>query len=252
MSSPTALLSEKTTPPTPTRKSSWITPRILSDFTIGLSDGLTVPFALTAGLSALGNGRIVVAAGLAELVAGAISMGVAGYLGAKGERDAQSTSTRGMKKMIVAEPEEALAIVKGKFQDFALPEEILLSITNYYSNSSSDRLLKTLMRFEECEAEAQMLRPCLSGATIAVAYFFGGSVPLLPYTLFSVETAFIISIIVTVLVLFCFGFIKGPLAGSNQGIRKSLTSGFEMLVLGGLAAAAALTCVKMLNQSREP
>ena len=63
-----------------------ISPRILSDFTIGLSDGLTVPFALTAGLSALGDTRVVIFGGLAELVAGAISMGVAGYLGAKGER----------------------------------------------------------------------------------------------------------------------------------------------------------------------
>ena len=63
-----------------------ISPRILSDFTIGLSDGLTVPFALTAGLSALGDARVVVFGGLAELVAGAISMGVAGYLGAKGEK----------------------------------------------------------------------------------------------------------------------------------------------------------------------
>ena len=179
-------------------------------------------------------------------------MGVAGYLGAKGERDAQSTSTRGMKKMIVAEPEEALAIVKGKFREFALPEEILLSITNYYSNSPSDRLLETLMRVEEHEAEVQTLRPWLSGVTIAVAYFFGGSVPLLPYMLCSVEVAFIVSIIVTILVLFCFGFIKGPLAGSNRGICKSLTSGIEMLVLGGLAAAAALTCVKMLSQFREP
>ena len=63
-----------------------LSPRALSDFTIGLSDGLTVPFALTAGLSALGDARVVVFGGLAELVAGAISMGVAGYLGAKGER----------------------------------------------------------------------------------------------------------------------------------------------------------------------
>ena len=64
----------------------FLTPRLVSDFTIGLSDGLTVPFALTAGLSTLGDAHVVIYAGLAELVAGAISMGVAGYLGAKGER----------------------------------------------------------------------------------------------------------------------------------------------------------------------
>jgi hypothetical protein len=59
--------------------------RIISDATIGLSDGLTVPFALTAGLSALGNTRVVIYGGLAELIAGAISMGLGGYLGAKSE-----------------------------------------------------------------------------------------------------------------------------------------------------------------------
>ena len=59
--------------------------RVISDATIGLSDGLTVPFALTAGLSALGNTKVVIYGGFAELIAGAISMGLGGYLGAKSE-----------------------------------------------------------------------------------------------------------------------------------------------------------------------
>jgi vacuolar iron transporter family protein len=81
------LLDEKTSPVEAViPKPALLSPRLISDFTIGLSDGLTVPFALTAGLSALGDARVVVFAGLAELVAGCISMGVAGYLGAKGER----------------------------------------------------------------------------------------------------------------------------------------------------------------------
>lgn len=67
------------------KKSARIGARVVSDAIIGLSDGLTVPFALTAGLSALGNTRVVIFAGMAELTAGAISMGLGGYLGAKSE-----------------------------------------------------------------------------------------------------------------------------------------------------------------------
>lgn len=62
-----------------------IDPRTIADATIGLSDGLTVPFALTAGLSALGDTKVVIFGGLAEICAGAISMGIGGYLAAKGE-----------------------------------------------------------------------------------------------------------------------------------------------------------------------
>jgi hypothetical protein len=62
-----------------------IDPRTVSDVTLGLSDGLTVPFALTAGLAALGDTKIVVFAGMAEILAGSISMGIGGYLGASGE-----------------------------------------------------------------------------------------------------------------------------------------------------------------------
>lgn len=67
------------------RKGFRVDARVISDATIGLSDGLTVPFALTAGLSALGNTRVVIYGGFAELIAGAISMGLGGYLGAKSE-----------------------------------------------------------------------------------------------------------------------------------------------------------------------
>lgn len=179
-------------------------------------------------------------------------MGVAGYLAAKGERDAQFLASQRTRSMIRAEPEEVLALIRAKFQGFYLPHDILDTIVDHFSKQPSEKLSHILLQLEENGEGTQLLRPWVSGVTIAAAYFFGGFIPLLPYLFATVSTAFTISVIITAIVLFTFGCTKSLLAGSCQELRVCLKSGFEMLVLGGLAAAAALTCVKALNQFRNP
>jgi vacuolar iron transporter family protein len=150
--------------------------------------------------------------------------------------------------MIRSEPEEALVILRTKFESFKLPNEILDSITEHYSRASPEQLLSILLSFEvDTQGTVPQLRPWLSGITIAIAYFFGGFIPLLPYVFSStIQTAFFFSAAITAIVLFTFGTVKGLMIGGQKGF-KCLRGGLEQLTLGSLAAAAALICVKILD-----
>ena len=146
------------------------------------------------------------------------------------------------------EPEQSLRRVRTNFESFQLPGHLLDAISKHYSSVPEKELLSCLLHFEDaCEDASPRHHPYLSGFTISFAYFFGGFIPLLPYIFSStMRTAFYLSIAITATVLFSFGSIKTMLVGCKDA-TACLKGGMEMLVLGGVAAAAALLCVKVLD-----
>ena len=150
--------------------------------------------------------------------------------------------------MLHDEPSEALDQVRSNFENFQLPSHLLDAITKHYVTVAEDQLLSCLLHFRDADEDSsQQHHPYLSGFTISFAYFFGGFIPLLPYIFSStVQTAFYISIFITAIVLFSFGSTK-PLVVGDACASKCIKGGVEMLVLGGVAAAAAVLCVSLLS-----
>ncbi|KAG9695955.1 DUF125-domain-containing protein, partial [Aureobasidium melanogenum] len=225
-----------------------VDPRIISDATIGLSDGLTVPFALTAGLSALGDTKLVIYAGLAELCAGALSMGLGGYLGGVSEAQAYAATLAETQKIVNQDPNEANQIIKSTFDSYGLSEDVLDAFATQIS-SCPKRSESFIMRFHHDlpESQADASRAYISALTIALGYFLGGLVPLTPYFFVSNnQTALCWSIGVMAFALFVFGYVKTLLVGEQKRLL-CIKAGVEMMVLGGVAAAAAMGCVKAIG-----
>ncbi|KAK3381544.1 VIT family-domain-containing protein [Podospora didyma] len=237
--------------------------RVVSDATIGLSDGLTVPFALTAGLSALGDTKVVIFGGLAELIAGAISMGLGGYLGAKSEA-ASYTTTLAQTTSLLSCPQSAHAEVLAILTPFNLPPPLLASLATHLLTSPScprASLTDLVMRLRSDNtggggggAPPPASRALASALTIAAAYFLGGLVPLLPYLCVhpgpegNLQAALWMSVGVMGVALFVFGYVKtGLVSGGWRGAKQlkgAVVGGVQMVVVGGAAAAAAMGLVK--------
>lgn len=216
------------------------------DVVIGMADGLTVPFALAAGLSgsaaATGTG-IVVVAGLAEIAAGSIAMGLGGYLAARTDADHyRSERDREMRETVELPEVESEEVAK-VFRDYGLSEEQLGPIVQAIS-SDRRRWVDFMMRFELGFAEEpEPKRARNSAATIAVSYVLGGLVPLSPYMFTSsLHGALSISAAVTLAALFVFGYVKGKITGINP-----LRGGLQTVVIGGLASAAAFGLARWIS-----
>lgn len=239
---------EKTPSRSQTSTSTKVNPRTIADATIGLSDGLTVPFALTAGLSTLGDTNVVIYGGLAELMAGSISMGLGGYLGARSEAAGYRAALSETRDIVANHPERAVEIVNHIFAVYGFSAQAISDIANKLL-ACPDSMVDFLMRFHHqlTQDDYTASRALKSGLTISAGYFFGGLIPLLPYLLFaSMQTAFVCSVIVMVLALFAFGWIKTALlAEKDQSV--CLRNGVQMVVMGSLAAGAAMGCVKAVG-----
>ncbi|KAK4555096.1 Protein ccc1 [Recurvomyces mirabilis] len=225
-----------------------INPRIISDATIGLSDGLTVPFALTAGLSALGDTNVVIYGGLAELIAGGISMGLGGYLGAKSEAEAYQAALSETKAIVAEDQQTASSLVRGTFAHYDFSERVLDEMTESLRASPPD-MVDFLMRFHHqlTEADYAPSRAYISGLTIALGYILGGLVALLPYLFMSsIQNGFYGSVLLMAIALFAFGWAKTSLVGEANRMA-CLQNGMQMLVLGAVAAGAAMGCVKAIG-----
>lgn len=240
--------------PTSRSSSSRIDPRIISDATIGLSDGLTVPFALTAGLSALGRTEVVIYGGLAELIAGSISMGLGGYLAAKSEAESYYATQTETRKRILREPDLIADDVRGIMDGIGLPEHLAENVTQCLANGNEDRLLSFLMRFEHSLPEPPCNRPFTCALTIALGYFVGGFIPLLPYLFVGqneVRKGLFWSMGVMAITLFMFGYVKTAVVQGWRGwkvVQKAGKGGIEMLVVGSMAAGAAMGLVQLFNK----
>lgn len=205
------------------------------DVVIGMADGLTVPFALAAGLSAaVTDTSVIVTAGLAEIVAGAIAMGLGGYLAAR--TDAQHFASEEARELWEIDNKRELEIAETAaiFREYGLSGSTLDTVV---AAISSDRARWTdfMMRFELGLEKPEPKRAPISAATIAISYLVGGLVPLIPYmATSSIGEALRISVVVTGIALLIFGAVKGHFAGVNK-----VKSALQTLLVGGLAAGAA-------------
>ena len=212
------------------------------DMVIGMSDGLTVPFALAAGLSgAVANTRLIVIGGLAEIAAGSIAMGLGGYLAAKGDAEHYEQERAREYREVEEIPEQEKAEVSYVFQEYGLTAEQSKPIVEALSRQT-DSWVDFMMRFELGLEPPDPKRAVTSAATIAGAYIVGGMIPLSPYiVLGNAFRGLVVSAIVTLAALGIFGFIKGKYTGA-----QALRSAFQTVVIGGLAASAAFLLAKLI------
>jgi len=230
-------------PQTPHIEKHFTSSESVRDIVIGMSDGLTVPFALAAGLSgAVESSGIIVTAGLAEVAAGAIAMGLGGYMAARTDAE-HFVSERAREERETEEmPEKEAAEVADILRSYGLEDDKVSAVVNSI-RADKRRWVDFMMRFELGLEEPDPKRASRSAVTIAVSYIGGGLVPLTPYFFFaSVQTALIGSIIVTLLALLVFGYIKGQFTTA-----RSFRSAWQTVVVGGLAATAAFVIAKAIG-----
>lgn len=210
------------------------------DIVLGMSDGLTVPFALAAGLSgAVEDARIIVTAGMAEIVAGAIAMGLGGYLAARVDVEHYAAERQREERETVEMPDEEAAEVAQIFRAYGLEETNVDALVDTL-RADRRRWVDFMMRFELGLEEPDPRRARTSAWTIAISYMAGGLVPLAPYmVLGSVQAGLNGSILLTLITLFIFGYIKG-----RYTTARPLRSAFQTMLVGGLAAGAAFVLAK--------
>ncbi|KAL1845381.1 hypothetical protein VTK73DRAFT_596 [Phialemonium thermophilum] len=293
--------------------------RFLADFTLGFADGLTVPFALTAGLSSLGHTDTVIYAGMAEICAGSISMGIGGYLSARGEKkvadakaaaaaaaaSAKATSSsmsmvaddvRGSRPLGAVGPEkEGVSILtsSGKaavaryLRPLELPPQLLDMVLDHLQSRPE---IEESLAFrtgaeddeDDDEEEETPTSPIFVGVSVSLGYLLGGLLPLFPYFFVSqVGSGLFWSFVVCIVVLFLFGFSKDFFVESrsrdHEGLRemkepvpglmapsgrwnrtripwgdigRSAWEGLQMVILGSVAALAAVVCVRLFEGMR--
>lgn len=217
------------------------------DIVIGMADGLTVPFALAAGLTAAaaaltkGN-SLIVTAGLAEIAAGSIAMGLGGYLAAKTDMEHYASELGREYRETVELPDVETEEVAKVFRDYGLSQEQMAPIVAAITGNQK-KWVDFMMRFELGLEPPDPARASRSAATIAASYIVGGLVPLAPYILMKqMMTALWVSVCVTLLTLFVFGAIKGHFTGV-----KPLRGGLQTVLVGGLAAAAAFFIARLIS-----
>ena len=216
---------------------------VVRDVVIGMSDGLTVPFALAAGLSgAVDNSHIVVVAGLAEIAAGSIAMGLGGYLAARSDAEHYESERLREEREVREIPDEEALEVQKVFADYGLSHEESVPVVQALTRKPK-QWVDFMMRFELGLEAPDPKRAVQSAVTIAASYICGGIIPLAPYmTLHSARMALVWSVVVTLLALGIFGYIKGRFTGSRPG--RSAT---QTIVIGGLAAGAAFLLAKLIS-----
>jgi len=213
------------------------------DVVLGMSDGLTVPFALAAGLSgAVASARLILIAGAAELAAGAIAMGLGGYLAARSEADTYRSELKREYDEVLDIPQEERDEVRKIFASWGLEGETLEAATAAIC-AEPKRWVDFMMREELKLSEPDPGRARLSALTIGGAYVAGGAIPLAPY-LFPVPvlTALGVSCLVTLTALAIFGSVKGRLTG-----RPPLSEALRTVFVGALASGAAFALAKLIT-----
>ena len=216
---------------------------VVRDIIIGVSDGLTVPFALAAGLSgANASSSLVLTAGLAEVAAGAISMGLGGYLAAKSDADHYYRELQREQDEIDTVPDTEAAEIGDILSEYGLgPEEYGPVVTSLRNNPKA--WLEFMMKFELGLEKPDPRRALTSAATIALAYVVGGMVPLSPYMFVaSVDSAMMTSVVVTLAALLFFGYVKGRFTGN-----RPFLSAIQTAIIGALASSAAYGMAKAVQ-----
>ena len=215
----------------------------LRDIVIGMSDGLTVPFALAAGLSgAVDSTSIIVIAGIAEVAAGSIAMGLGGYLAGKTEQDHYNSELKREYDEVERVPDREKEEVREFFSTIGLSESVQQQATEEIARDKK-KWVDFMMKYELGLDQPDPKRATKSALNIGLSYVAGGMVPLAPY--FFVDhpiEGLQISAVLTIFCLFVFGFFKSRITGINpwQGaIRVAL--------IGALAAGAAFAVAKLFE-----
>ena len=212
------------------------------DTVIGMSDGLTVPFALAAGLTgAIASSHIILTAGFAEIAAGSIAMGLGGYLAARSDAEHYASERLREEQEIITLPEVEAQEVREIFQSYGLTNEESASVVESLRQRPQD-WVDFMMRFELGLEKPEPARAWKSALTIACAYIVGGIIPLSAYLAFAdAHRALWVSVGVTLVALGIFGGIKGKFTGAPV-----IRSGLQTTLIGGLAAAAAFIIARCI------
>ena len=230
-------------PQTPHIEKHFTSGAVVRDVVIGMADGLTVPFALAAGLSgAVASTGIIVTAGLAEIVAGSIAMGLGGYLAGRSDAEHYDSEYKReeyeIEHLLQHEKDEVVEIL----ETYGLTRAESVPIVDSLANRPKD-FADFMMRFELGLEKPEPKRAVQSGATIGGAYILGGLIPLMPYILMAeAHTALKWSVVITVIALFIFGYIKGQFTGS-----KPLKSAVQTCLIGSIAAAVAFFIARLIS-----
>lgn len=215
----------------------------LTDVVIGMSDGLTVPFALAAGLSgAVSSNSIIVIAGIAVIAAGSIAMGLGGYLAGKAEQDHYHTELKREYAEVETVPEKEKNEVKEFFANIGLSKEMQEKATEEISKDKQ-QWIDFMMKYELGLNKPDPKRATKSALNIGISYAIGGLVPLSPYFFTDTPLSGLeISAILTLICLFIFGFFKSKITGINPW-----HGALRVTIIGALAAGAAFGVAKLFE-----
>ena len=217
---------------------------LVRDIVIGMSDGLTVPFALAAGLSSIANSTaIVITGGLAEIAAGSIAMGLGGYLAAKSDAEHYATERATEQREVNAIPENEVAEVERVFLSYGLENEQSRQVARSLS-LHPEAWIDFMMRNELGLEKPDPKRALSSALTIGLSYIAGGLIPLAPYFfIHTTGSALVYSVGFTLLALLVFGYVKGRFTGA-----RPFRSALQTALIGGLAAAVAFGLAKFISR----
>jgi vacuolar iron transporter family protein len=215
----------------------------IRDIVIGMSDGLTVPFALAAGLSgAVQSNTIVVTAGMAEIIAGSIAMGLGGYLAARTDSDHYAAELKREYDEVEKLPEVEKKEIREILATYGISANLQTAVVDEMAQDK-DKWVDFMMKFELGLEEPHINRARISAATIAASYIVGGFVPLVAYFFTSTpKEGLPYSIAVTLIALFAFGFLKNRAIG-----QPPLSGAIKTTIIGALAAAAAFFIARLVS-----
>ena len=215
----------------------------IKDVVIGMADGLTVPFALAAGLSgAVSSTNIITTAGIAEIVAGSIAMGLGGFLAGQTEVEHYDAELKREYEEVERVPETEKEEIKEVFASYGLDENAQNLVVEALSKDK-DKWVDFMMKFELGLEKPDINRARNSGLTIGLSYIVGGIIPLSPYFFVNdVHEALNYSVLVTLITLFIFGYFKSKVTGQNP-----INGAFKVLLIGALAAGAAFYVAKLFS-----
>jgi VIT1/CCC1 family predicted Fe2+/Mn2+ transporter len=230
-------------PQTPHIEKHFTAGETVRDVVIGMADGLTVPFALAAGLTgAIASSHIVITAGFAEIAAGSIAMGLGGYLAARSDAEHYAIERKREEEEIVTVPDIEAEEVQEIFKTYGLNETESASVVAALRQRPQD-WVDFMMRFELGLEKPVPGRALKSALTIALSYVVGGIIPLSAYLILAdAHRALNVSIAVTLVALLVFGAVKGRFTGAPM-----LRSGLQTALIGGLAAAAAFGIARLIS-----
>lgn len=230
-------------PQTPHTERHFTSSEVVRDTVIGMADGLTVPFALAAGLSgAIDQTAIIVTAGLAEIAAGSIAMGLGGYMAAKSDAEHYAKEREREKREVAEIPHEEMREVAEVFEAYGLTPAQTWPIVEALRKQPG-AWVDFMMRFELGLEKPNPKRALTSALTIAGAYVVGGLIPLSPYIFLpKTSDALLLSVVLTLIALLIFGFVKGRFTGT-----RPLKSALQTAFIGSVAAGAAFAIARMIG-----